>query len=177
MDPFRRRFLKAGLAGAAVLAVAGGIAWFRRRVDAAALAPSLGEEARDVVRAIVPSLLAGALPPGAERATAIDETVAGVDRAIAGLLPAARAELAQLFALLTLGAGRRAFAGVTTAWRDATRDEVDAFLTSWQASAWALKRTAYDALHQLVLAAWYANPRSWPAIGYPGPPVVSPLHT
>ena len=170
MDPVRRRFLQAGLAGAAALAIAGGIAWFRRRVDVAATAPALGADARDVVRAIVPSMLAGALPDGADRTAAVDECVDGVDRAIAGLPPSARAELAQLFALLTLGAGRRAFAGVPSAWRDATRGEVDAFLASWQSSAWALKRTAYDALHQLVIAAWYANPRSWPAIGYPGPP-------
>ena len=47
---------------------------------------------------------------------------------------------------------------------------MDAFLRAWQSSGWALKRTAYDALHQLVIAAWYANPRSWPTIGYPGPP-------
>jgi len=174
MDPFRRRFLQAGLAGAAALAIAGGIAWFRRRVDVASKASSLGAEASDVVRAIVPSMLAGALPQGAERAAAINETVGGVDRAIAGLPPAARAELAQLFALLTLGAGRRAFAGVTPAWNDATRGDIDAFLASWQSSPWSLKRTAYDALHQLVLAAWYANPRSWPAIGYPGPPALTP---
>jgi len=170
MDPVRRRFLKVGLAGAAALAIAGGVAWFRRRVDVAATAPALGADARDVVRAIVPSMLAGALPEGLDRAAAIDETVAGVDRAIGGLPPSARAELAQLFALVTLAAGRRAFAGVPSAWRDATRAEVDAFLASWQSSTWALKRTAYDALHQLVIAAWYANPRSWPAIGYPGPP-------
>jgi hypothetical protein len=171
--PVGRRYLRARLAGAAALAIAGGIAWFRRRIDAAASAPALGAEARDVVRAIVPSMLAGALPAGGERATAIDETVDGVDRAIAGLAPSARAELAQLFALLTLDVGRRAFAGVPTAWRDATQDQVDAFLASWQSSTWALKRTAYDALHQLVIAAWYANPRSWPAIGYPGPPVLA----
>jgi len=174
MDTNRRHFLQAGLAGAAVLAIAGGVAWFRHRVSAAAAAPALGEDARGVVRAIVPSLLAGALPPGGDRAAAIDETVAGVDLAIAGLTPSARAELAELFALLTLGAGRRAFAGVSSAWQHATRDEVDAFLASWQASSWALKRTAYDAMHQLVLAAWYANPRSWPAIGYPGPPALTP---
>jgi hypothetical protein len=170
MDPLRRRFLQAGLAGAAVLAIAGGVAWFRRRLAHAAAAPALAADARDVVRAIVPSMLAGALPEGAGRAIAIDETVDGVDRAIAGLLPSARAELAQLFALLTSGVGRRAFAGVPAAWREATRGEVDAFLAAWQQSGWALKRTAYDALHQLVIAAWYANPRSWPAIGYPGPP-------
>src|SRR6186713_3543589 len=113
MNPTRRLFLQVGLAGAAV--------WFRRRIDAAAFAPALGEDARGVVRAIVPSLLAGALPSGSERAAAIDETVAGVDLAIAGLTPSARAELAELFALLTLGAGRRAFAGVSSAWQDATR--------------------------------------------------------
>ena len=33
-----------------------------------------------------------------------------------------------------------------------------------------LQRTAYDALHQIIFAAWYGNPRSWPAIGYAGPP-------
>src|SRR5690348_3445338 len=133
MDPFRRRFLQAGLAGAVALAIAGGVAWFRRRVALAAAAPALDAEARDVVRAIVPSMLAGALPDGATRASAIDETVDGVDLAIAGLTPAARAELAQLFALLTSGVGRRAFAGVATAWREATTADIDAFLAAWQA--------------------------------------------
>jgi hypothetical protein len=80
MDPLRRRFLKAGLAGAAALAIAGGVAWFGRRIGAPRPRPSLGAEASDVVRAIVPSMLAGALPQGAERAAAIDETVGGVDR-------------------------------------------------------------------------------------------------
>ncbi len=31
----------------------------------------------------------------------------------------------------------------------------------------------YDALHQLTFAAWYANPRTWPSIGYPGPPALA----
>jgi hypothetical protein len=39
-------------------------------------------------------------------------------------------------------------------------------------SGFMLLRSAYDALHQLVFAAWYGNPRSWPAIGYAGPPVL-----
>jgi hypothetical protein len=173
MNPIRRRFLQAGVAGAALLALAGGVAWFRRRTEAAASAPALDADARAVIRAVAPSLLAGALPAGAERASALDETVAAVDVAVAGLPPAARRELAELFALLSLGAGRRLVAGVAAPWTDASRDEVDAFLEAWRSSAWSLKRTAYDALHQLVLAAWYANPRSWPAIGYPGPPVLA----
>jgi hypothetical protein len=35
-----------------------------------------------------------------------------------------------------------------------------------------LLQQGYQALHDLVLAAWYARPDSWPAIGYPGPPEV-----
>ncbi|HVJ72730.1 MAG TPA: hypothetical protein VNB03_01730 [Casimicrobiaceae bacterium] len=169
IDLTRRRLLQAGLAGAAALAVAGGVAWFRRRTDATPRA--LDRDAQEIVRAIVPAMLAGALPAdGADRTRALDETVAAVDRAVAGLSPAVRAELGQLFALLALGIGRRVFAGVPSPWAEASRGEIDAFLVAWQSSAWALKRSAYDALHQLVIAAWYANPRAWPAVGYPGPP-------
>lgn len=169
IDLTRRRLLKAGLAGAAALAIAGGVAWFRRRVDARPRA--LDRDALEVVRAIVPAMLAGALPAAAaDRARAIEDTVTAVDRAVAGLPPASRGELAQLFALLSLAVGRRVFAGVPSPWPEASGDEVDAFLVAWQSSAWPLKRSAYDALHQLVIAAWYANPRAWPAVGYPGPP-------
>ena len=148
MDATRRRILKAGLAGAVALAIGGGIAWFRGRTDAAAAAPAFDADARGIVRAVARSLLAG-------------------------LPPASRRELAELFALLSLAAGRRMFAGVASPWSEASRAEIDAVLAAWQSSGWSLKRTAYDALHQLVLAAWYANPRSWPAIGYPGPPVLA----
>ena len=131
----------------------------------------IAREVFGIVRAIVPAMLAGALPSApAERASAIDDTTAGVDRAIAGLPPAAQDELGQLFTLLSVGVGRRMIAGVASPWEEAPARDVDAFLTDWRDSSWSLKRSAYDALHQLIFAAWYANPRSWPAIGYPGPP-------
>jgi hypothetical protein len=92
---------------------------------------------------------------------------------VLALPPAARSELGQLFSLLALAPARRAFAGVASPWEEAGIAEVGAFLDRWRDSGWALKRSAYDALHQLVIAAWYANPRAWPAIGYPGPPVLA----
>lgn len=166
----RRRFLAAGAAGGVALALAGGYAWLRGR-RALPEVHAFDADARAIVRAIVPAMLAGALPSApADRASAIEESVDGVHRAVAGLALSAQAELAQLFALLSTGAGRRLFAGLAPAWKDATPAEVDAFLVAWRDSGWALKRSAYDALHQLILAAWYANPRSWGAIGYPGPP-------
>ncbi len=165
----RRRFIAAGILGAAALAGAGWWSWMRRAGSAPAGA-ALSAEARVIVVAIVPAMLGGALPEGPERAPAIDETVSGVDRAIAGLPPAAQGEIGQLFSLLSLSAVRRSLAGVAPDWPSASTDDVAAFLGRWRESGWALKRAAYDALHQLVMAAWYGNPRSWAAIGYAGPP-------
>lgn len=165
----RRTFLAVGVASAAALAAAGWWSWLRTTAPRGPRA--LDADAEAIVAAIVPAMLAGALPEGGqERAAAIREVVAGVDAAIAGLAPHARAELGQLFALLALTPARRAFAGVASPWPDAGVAEVTAFLDRWRDSGWALKRTAYDALHQLIIAAWYGNPRSWPAIGYDGPP-------
>jgi len=164
----RRTFLTLGIAGAATLAAAGWLAALHRR-PAPLLA--LDDAAKSIVAAIVPAMLEGALPGTArEREAAIAETVVNVDRAIHGLPPSARTELGQLFALLALAPARRAFAGVASTWEEAGVAEVAAFLDRWRDSGWALKRSAYDALHQLILAAWYGNGRSWAGIGYPGPP-------
>lgn len=165
----RRTFLSLGIAGAATLAAAG---WWVARRSPPALA--LGDDARVIVAAVVAAMLEDALPGAArEREAAIAETVVNVDRAIQGLAPSARGELGQLFALLALSPARRALAGVAPPWQDASVAEVAAFLDRWRDSGWALKRSAYDALHQLILAAWYGNRRSWAAIGYPGPPPLS----
>ena len=132
---------------------------------------ALDDDARTIVAAIVPVMLDRALPDSSrERSVAISEIVDNVDRTVQGLPPVSRMEISQLFALLALTPGRRAFAGVASPWPEATFAEIDVFLQAWRSSAWDLKRTAYDALHQLVFAAWYGNPRSWSDIGYPGPP-------
>lgn len=164
----RRTFLTLGIAGAATFTAVGWWAAIRKRPDPA---HALDDDARSIVAAIIPAMLEGALPGGArERDTAIKETVDNIDRAIQGLPPSAKTELGQLFALLALAPARRAFAGVAPPWQEAGVAEVAAFLDRWRDSGWALKRSAYDALHQLILAAWYGNDRSWLGIGYPGPP-------
>lgn len=165
----RRTFLAVGVAGSALLAVAG---WWR--LSRPQLSAILSPDTDAIVRAIVPAMLAGALPVETKaRSLAIDETVANIARAIAGLPNASRAELDQLFSLLALTPARRAFAGVAAPWNEADVAEVGAFLDRWRDSGWALKRSAYDALHQLILAAWYGNPRAWTTIGYPGPPKIN----
>jgi hypothetical protein len=169
MRPSRRAFLTTGVLGAAALATAG---WLRLRATPASGA--LDADARTIVTAMVPAFLAGALPrQPAARAGAIAATVSNVERAIAGLPPAAQRELAQLFGLLAFAPARIAIAGMTRDWSNARVADVDAMLERWRASRIALLRSAYDGLHQLVLAAWYGAPDGWDAIGYPGPPVLA----
>jgi len=172
----RRTFLLAGTAGAAALTVAW---WLRstpeRTAGTGADAPlaALDPSAPAIVAAIVPVMLAGALPDDdAARAGALRESVTNVGRAIGGLPPAAQKEMAELFALLGLPATRVALAGIGTPWDEASPAAVAAFLERWRTSRFMLLRSAYDALHQLILAAWYGNESAWKAIGYPGPPEI-----
>ena len=172
MNRSRRRFVFVGLAGAAVLV---GARWLvpPEPTGESAHAP-LTADASDIVRALVPAMLDGALPEDAAgRDAAVTRTVTAVGTAIAGLPPATRDELATLFALLAAMPIRLFVAGIGSAWRDATVADANAFLVRLQKSRWSVKRSAYDALHQLILAAWYADPRAWPAIGYRGPPALT----
>ena len=172
--PTRRTFLLAGTAGAAALAAAW---WLRGEREIPPAIPGTSSLARldtkapAIVAAVVPVLLEGALPTEpATAAAVVSETVAAVAAAIAGLPPAAQKELGELFALLAFAPARIALARVASPWETASRSEVAAFLERWRTSRFLLLRSAYGALHQLVFAAWYGNPSSWPAIGYPGPP-------
>ncbi len=164
----RRTFLITGLAGSAVLAGA----WFLRgSLGGHGVSTVLAADATPILEAIVPVLLDGALPAApADRRASVQGTVGNVRAAIAGLPPTAQDELAQLFTILAWPPTRLAFAGLTQPWSDASHDEVAAVLARWRTSRIDLRRSAYDALHQLVLAAWYAAPGSWAGIGYPGPP-------
>jgi len=57
-------------------------------------------------------------------------------------------------------------------WNDASAASIAQFLQAWRTSPFVKLRSAYDALHQLLLAACYADPATWSEIGYPGPPVL-----
>jgi hypothetical protein len=87
-----------------------------------------------------------------------------------GLAPRAQGELNDLFGLLALAPARWSLAHTTASWPEHPATTWSAFSIRLRDSRIDLLRAAYDALHQLVMAAWYGSPRSWPAIGYPGPP-------
>lgn len=166
----RRTLLKIGVAGAAALLLARWLHAATSAANEAPAVPSLDADERAILAAITPAMLAGALPAGAESSIALREALAGVEQAIAGLPPAARKELADLFSLLAFAPTRCLVAGVWKPWPEATRESIAAFLVRWRESRFSLLRSGYAALHQIILGAWYAIPRAWGPIGYPGPP-------
>ena len=154
----RRTLLKAGVAGGAALLLARWL--YTPTSPPTPSAPNtLDAGARGIVAAIIPVLLDGALPSGPEAPAAHADTLTAVEEAIAGLAPATRKELADLFSLLGFPPTRCLVVGIWSPWPEATPQSIASFLTRWR-----------DALHQLVFAAWYADPRAWVATGYAGPP-------
>jgi len=166
----RRTLLKMGVAGGAMLLAARWLRAATATAGEAPAAPRLDADARAILAAITPVMLAGALPAGADGSAALREAMAGAEQAIAGLPPAARKELGDLFSLLAFAPTRSLVAGVWKPWPEATQESIAAFLARWRESRFALLRSAYGALHQIIFGAWYAIPRAWGPIGYPGPP-------
>ncbi len=157
----RREFLKTGLAGALLLNVAG------------CTRPAQGNGRTVVLTALIPVFLAGVLPRGgATRPELIARTVAGVDKAIAGLALATQKEVGELFDLLSFTPTRMIVAGIWSPWPEASPEAIGRFLESWRNSRFDLLKSGYAALHDLIFSAWYARPDTWTAIDYPGPPKV-----
>ncbi len=178
-SPARRRFLQTGAAGAALLllvrhAAAGTLA--RAPQQGSLDLRVLDGAAAEFIAALAPVLLAEGLPDDRDaRIVAVNEVVEAMDRAVAGLSPAVQEEIQQLFALVTFAPTRALVAGVWTPWRSASAADIAGFLDSWRDSRFALLRSGYQALKQLMQACWYGNPLAWGKIGYPGAPYTKEL--
>lgn len=168
METSRRSFLKAGALAALVLAAGGGV--YRYTHPPAPKGFVIDGAARAALHAIVPAILAGMLPaePTA-RTRAIQATTERVNQTILGLPLATQQEVQDLFGLLALAPARRLLTGIPHGWAEANDAEVSAWLQDWRIHRLALLRTAYQALHDLVLGSWYSDAANWAAIGYPGP--------
>jgi hypothetical protein len=163
----RRGLLTLGVVAAAIVAVGGGVlallepAWREGRLTA---------RGREVFAGVGQALLEGGLPrdePAASRA--IDALLTRLDATIAALPPHVQAELSQLLALLGSSGGRLALAGLQQPWQHASLAQRQAALQAMRVSSMALRQQAYQALHDLVGSAYFSDPSTWEALGYPGP--------
>lgn len=167
----RRRFLKVGAFGAALLATT----HFLGNAHAAPAdrGRAMDERARRIVKALVPIVLEGMLPTGdVQQARAVDDITGAYLRSVDGLGAGAQDDLAQLFTFLDFGPTRLAFAGLWQSVDKSSPAELRDFLQRWRFSRVDVQQASYQAITQLIQAAWYDMPASWPAIGYPGPPKI-----
>jgi len=171
----RRQLLKTGVAGVALLGAArlvyGPITPDPRFDSGAGALRVLDPKSATALAAIARVMLHGALPrDDAARHEALQQAVRGCDIAISGLPGTVQDEVKQLLTLLNSRLSRRWLVGVTSPWEEASDEQIAHFLSRWRYSSLLLMRSGYQALHQIIFAAWYGSPTAWPAIGYDGPP-------
>lgn len=166
----RRSLLGLGLAGGLALAAAGaGVAWVTR--TPAWRQGQLSTDARVLLSAVAISVLDGSLPDAASpaRDAALQAHLQRFARALGALSPSTQAEVDQLLTILSTAPGRRLLAGLEAPWHQAQRQAVDAALQAMRTSGTTLRRQAYHALRDLTQAAYFSDPGTWAALGYPGP--------
>jgi len=169
----RRTLLGLGLAGSAVLAVAGGGALLLRSSPAWRDGQLLPAGAR-VLRAVARAVLDGSLPDAANaQSGALDAHLTRMQTSLAALSPATQSEIDQLLTLLATAPGRVALAGLSAGWDEAATADIQHALQSMRLSSLALRRQAYHALRDLTYGAHYADAATWPQLGYPGPLKIS----
>lgn len=142
------------------------LATFQPGLDEAKLSASGRIVFRGVARAVLDGTLPAAEPA---RSAALAGLVERIDGVVAALAPHAQAELSQLLAVLASGAGRQLVAGLARPWEDAPVSDVQAALQGMRTSSISLKQQAYQALHDIVGGAYFSDPGTWAALGYPGP--------
>lgn len=162
----RRHLLTVGVATGALLAVAGTtIALFKPARSEARFTPT----GRSLFAAVAQSVLGALLPSNSvERATAIAAHLTRVEATIAGLPPHMQAEVDELITIIGSAPGRLALVGLLTDWASAPTVEVSAALLSMQRSNLAVRQQAYHALRDITNGSYFADPSTWPSIGYPG---------
>lgn len=167
----RRQFLRTGAMGGMLLATGSATALL---TGCAQAQPATGfvflrDAELSVLRAVVPTVLAGALPEGKAGVAALDKTLLSLDQLLANSSVAVGEQIHQLFALLSMAPTRMAMAGVWSDWPKTSPEQLEAFLLRWRDSRLELLRGAYLGLSKIINVAWYLLPESYAAMGYSAP--------
>lgn len=167
----RRSFLRTGTLGGILLATGSATALLTGCAKSIPAANHLFLREQDiaVLTALIPVVLADALPSGEMRAAALQRTLGAIDGFVGNTSPAVMDQLYPLFDLLSLPPARVAAAGLWSDWPKASATDLQAFLSRWQHSHVGLFRAGYAGLVKIITAGWYLLPESWSAIGYVAP--------
>ncbi len=173
----RRRFLKRGILGGALL-FAGGALGIGLRGTRLTRLPAQSLHLLDATEYTILAAVAARIVPGdsvgPDWPTAMAMDCAGkIDALMARLHPETGAEFRQLLRLFENG-----LLGLVTNLQPApftslSHQDQDARLQSWSTSKIALLRSGYSAITRLVYATYYSSPEVYPLVGYSGPPEVA----
>jgi hypothetical protein len=152
------------------LLAAGGVglaAWPTKKTHRPKRALLVLDEREFAILAAVAARTVGA--PGADPV----EIAHGCDQTLVCNAPDAQKEFKQLLMLFENALAGLLLDGHLGAFTGLSPEKQDAVLLGWRDSSVAIRRTGYSALRKLTQAAYYANPASWPQVGYNGPPQIS----
>jgi hypothetical protein len=168
----RRTLLGLGVAGGALLALAGaGVAWM---YEAAWRDGHLLPAGRRVLAGVARAVLDGTLPAEPRvQSAAIEAHLNRMQALIQAMPPHTQAEVADLLAVLALPPSRWALCGLSSPWETAAVNEVQSALQSMRRSSLLVRRQAYGALRDLTHAAYFADASTWPLLRYPGPRAIA----
>jgi hypothetical protein len=175
-DPGRRRLLKRGLLGGALLLVGGAVPIALRSTlvggkPKGTLKLFTAEE-HAVMAAVAARIAPGdGAPPTWPSAEALD-CAGKIDALMATVHPEVGAELRQLLHLFENGLFGLALTATPTPFTRCTPAQQDARIQAWRRSRLALLRSGYQALKRLTHATYYSSPEVYALVGYPGPPEV-----
>jgi hypothetical protein len=163
----RRSLLKLGAVSATVLLLAGGAAaLFQPGLQQGRLTAS----AQAIFSSLARAFLDGTLPPNpVAQQAALAGLLQRIDVMVLGFPPHAQAELSQLLGILGTSLGRRTLAALPTDWHDASVAQVQDGLQLMRQSSLAMRVQSYQALHDIVGAAYFSDASTWATLGYPGP--------
>jgi hypothetical protein len=161
----RRRFLRTGLIGGALLALGGvGLAFYPSKELGVATAPleALDARAFQVLIAVASRVVTA---KGSDP-VAIAQ---GVDHALSYALPETQEAINKLLGLFENALPGLVLDGRLQPFTRLSAESQDAVLESWRRSRIELRRTGYQALRKLVLAAYYMEEPSWGPLAYHPP--------
>ncbi|MCI0673039.1 MAG: hypothetical protein L0Y64_21530 [Myxococcaceae bacterium] len=168
--PSRRSVLRRGLFGGALLAL-GGAGLLAARPGALVPLPPEGLRVLSPQEyAVLVAFARHALPnrPGFPTVEEVHLAVQ-VDRLLTRTVPGVAEEVKQLLGLFDNALTGFLFAGQPRAFTTLSHVEQAVVLEGWRTSRLVLRRTGFTALRTLVYGAYYGNPATWAAVGYPGP--------
>lgn len=177
IDQHRRRLLKRGLLGGALLLVGGAVPIALRstliRGKPKGALKLLSEEEHAILAAIAARIAPGDGAPPSWPSSGTLDCAGKIDALLATVHPEVGAEFRQLLHLFESGLFGLALTATPTPFTRCAPAQQDARLEAWRHSRLALLRSGHQALKRLTHATYYSSPEVYALVGYPGPPEVA----